>query len=388
MKKNYLKKTILLVVTIILTCNYLWAYDGSGTIVSASITRSFRFHSPGTSVASNLPVMLVFHGDGGTGASIESYTGMDATADANNFIAVYPDAIGGLWNEYADTVPGDAGRGNLGAADDVLFISDLIDYFCFTYRINSNKVYATGHSAGGFMCYDLAVFLPDKIAAFAPVSASLWGDSTFLANYFSGISYVHVPIYHIHGDADATVDYPDLDHIANSWGEWPLWSFSYPNCGADTYTSTTNIVAGVNRLTFCGSSKEVYLIQIVGGGHVWPNVSGYSTNDAIWNFCNAYTISTVVNCASGIKENENNAYFSISPNPSNGKFNIKIAAENGVKEIGTLEIYNILGEKVYSINNLKNQTSNEIDLSNVQQGIYCVKIYHNEKIYIEKIVIE
>jgi poly(3-hydroxybutyrate) depolymerase len=365
MKNIYLHKALMFLITILLSSNYLLGFDGSGTIVSGGITRSFNFHSPGTSVGSNLPMMLVFHGDGGSGTGIEAYTGFDAIADANNFLVVYPNAISNTWNRYVDTIPGDAGFGNPAAPDDVLFTADLIDYFCKTYGINPNKVYASGHSAGGFMCYDLAVQLTGKIAAFAPVSASLWGDDLYLQNYFSTY-YTQVPVYHIHGDADATVPYPDPDNLPGAWSEWPLSSFSYGNCGNDTYSSTTDIVPGVKKLSFCNSGKEVYLIRIVGGGHNWPNVSGYNPAEAIWNFCNAYTINTGASCSTSINENKRDVDFLIFPNPSDGTFSI-----NSPYQMVNAKLLDLLGNEIM----ITKTGASSYSFTSAPSGIYILKIY-------------
>lgn len=275
------------------------AIDGSGSLVSEGFTRTFTYHAPGTAIAANLPVVIVMHGDGGTGSGIKSYAGFDAVANANNFIAIYPDALNGAWNRYVDNQPGDAGLSNPSAPDDVLFISNLIDYFCTTYHINPARIYATGHSAGGFMAYNLAIRLPNRVAAFAPVAASLWGDGPFITNYFNN-SFTKVPLMHIHGDADNTVNYPDPNHTPNNWNEWPLNNFGYFNCGTMTYSSTTDVITGVKKITFCpggGTNKEVVLFRIVGGGHGWPNVSGWNAAEQIWNFFKDYSITTTTTCA-------------------------------------------------------------------------------------------
>ena len=68
-------------------------------------------------------------------------------------------------------------------------------------------------------------------------------------------------------------------------------------------------------------------------------------------------------------KNENT--INIFPNPAKDKIQIQSLGFN----IETLEIFNVLGENVYSASGLKQQTLNEIDLSNFKKGIYFVKIY-------------
>ena len=78
-----------------------------------------------------------------------------------------------------------------------------------------------------------------------------------------------------------------------------------------------------------------------------------------------------------------NSGINLFPNPASDKITI-----SSVEKINAIEIYNILGENVYSSSILKTATSDEINLSNFQKGIYFVKIYHAEKICTEKIVIQ
>ncbi|MBL7921032.1 MAG: T9SS type A sorting domain-containing protein [Bacteroidia bacterium] len=373
------------VLIFILTTQVIFALDGTGTLVSGSITRSFAFHCPGTSVAPNLPVMLVLHGDGGTGAGIKGYSGFDAVSNTQNFLAVYPDAKNSSWNRYADNVPGDAGLNNPSAPDDVLFISDLIAYLCANYQINSQKVYVAGHSAGGFMCYNLALQLPNKIAAFCPVAGNLWGDNTFINNAFSN-SFVKVPIYHIHGDADGTVGYPDPDFTPVAWAEWPLSGFSYPTCNNSTYTSTLSILTNsVTKLSFCAPTstvKEVSLVRIHGGGHNWPNVSGFNAALSIWNFCNTYLKTSATSCAitTGEKEISNSSTVFVYPNPSSGFFSL-----SNEKNISQIKVFDVLGKEVSCIK----ATENNYSINNNAKGIYSLQInFANGDKTVKKLIIE
>lgn len=86
----------------------------------------------------------------------------------------------------------------------------------------------------------------------------------------------------------------------------------------------------------------------------------------------------------GIINYESDNTISIFPNPTNGMIHIQGL---GTK-VQSLEIYNILAEKVYATSNVRQQTLKEIDLSQYQKGIYFVKIYDGVKIHTEKIVIQ
>lgn len=46
------------------------------------------------------------------------------------------------------------------------------------------------------------------------------------------------------------------------------------------------------------------------------------------------------------------------------------------------------GEKIYYNSKFNAQTSNEIDLSAFQKGIYFMKIYDGEKTYLKKVAVQ
>lgn len=264
------------------------AIDISATLPTTSGDRSYIIHAPGSFVAPNLPVLFVLHGDGGTGASIKSYSGFDNLADTEQFMVVYPSAQSGSWSRAK------------GELKDVGFISALIGHLCQEYKVNTAKVYATGHSAGGFMAYNLGMSIPDKIAAIAPVAGNMYGASGFNWNdFFSSSGFRPLPVMHIHGDADGTVAYPDPNHAPDPWNEWPLSSLAYYTCGQTTYSLPQQDLTpsgSVKKLSFCNGPVELSLVRIVGGGHGWPNVPGWSVSAAIWDFLENYALDETRQC--------------------------------------------------------------------------------------------
>jgi poly(3-hydroxybutyrate) depolymerase len=284
------------------------------SIVSNALTRTFNIHLPAANPpAEDMSVLIVLHGDGGTGSGIATTTGLNATANTHQFMAVYPNGISNTWNSYADPT----GAGNpcwAGAPNDVLFMSDLIDYLHTTYCINRNKVYVTGFSQGGTMAYYLAMALPDKIAALAPVSPGTWwnsdcngGGDPVSQNYVDTHTNSSVPLLHIHGTADNTTSPP------NATWPWPemLWlqnggcdpatptNISYPNTNSNNWFATEHRYLSGGGSCAVSPYKQV-VIRVNSAGHVWPNSepTDFNPNEVIWAFCDQFDLDAFSLCNS------------------------------------------------------------------------------------------
>jgi len=73
--------------------------------------------------------------------------------------------------------------------------------------------------------------------------------------------------------------------------------------------------------------------------------------------------------------------ISIYPNPTSGKLTI----DNGELTIQSIEITDITGKVVKSFSNFQNS---EIDLSNLNSGIYFIKLQTDKQVFTTKIVKE
>jgi hypothetical protein len=82
----------------------------------------------------------------------------------------------------------------------------------------------------------------------------------------------------------------------------------------------------------------------------------------------------------GVEELEK-SHVNLFPNPSAGTF--KIESDNKFSKNITVEVYNLLGDKI-----LEQYELGEINLSHVSKGIYFVKIDEDGKGYTKKIIIE
>ena len=163
------------------------------TIATADGERSYRINIPRDyDVSTPLPLVLGFHGNGSDGAEFQNYTGLP-TLPA---LTVFPDG------DLNDGKRSWQGAPYASGADDVAFVSDLLDSIESEHCVDLNRVYATGKSNGGGMVSVLACNLRDRFSAFAPVAGAYYPQSTEGCDYSTP-----TPMLAIHGTGDATMHY-------------------------------------------------------------------------------------------------------------------------------------------------------------------------------------
>ena len=132
-----------------------------------------------------------------------------------------------------------------------------------------------------------------------------------------------------------------------------------------------------------GSIPENYLVKIY-DGIAWTNIttSGTSTD----SITNATSISTFGDFAIGeidtlgLNDYKSN-YYSLFPNPAiEGILNISNINNDNI----TLDIYDLLGKKVFTSNKVKDK----IDIRNINNGMYIAHIISEKGISFQKIIIK
>lgn len=148
--------------------------DHEFTIRHGGRARTYLVHVPART--KDLPaVIIAFHGGGGNAKGFQEYAELDAVADREGFLVVYPNGSGPLprrlltWN---------AGDGCCGFAmtrkvNDVGFATTVLNDLEGRTPIDRARVYATGHSNGAIMAHRFAAERPELIAAIAPVAGAL-----------------------------------------------------------------------------------------------------------------------------------------------------------------------------------------------------------------------
>ena len=129
-------------------------------------------------------------------------------------------------------------------------------------------------------------------------------------------------------------------------------------------------------ITYISSSiPDSALILFFLGTGTFPVVNDYLYIDDL-----AFSGTVAVN------EVQDNYTFSVFPNPSNGVFTI----QNIDEDLKNIDVFNLLGEKVFqSANtNLVNNNETAIDLSTKPKGIYFIQVTNGKSITTKKIVVE
>lgn len=128
--------------------------------------RTFVVHAP--PAGGPRPLLLAFHGAGGTGAGLQSLSKLDRAAGGLGWVVIYPDAPLGNWAEgcgcnIADRL----------AVNDTGFVAALITRSEERYGVDPARVYAVGYSQGGLFAGRLACQMSDRIRAVAMVAAAM-----------------------------------------------------------------------------------------------------------------------------------------------------------------------------------------------------------------------
>lgn len=355
--------------------NAQFNYDG--------INRSYIIYLPQSYVqGQKLPLLLSLHGLTQTGAGIMEFSGFNAVADTASFIVVYPDGIGNAWN---------VGFSGGSTADDVGFLSTLIDTMHAQYNVDLNRIYSTGFSNGGFMSYRLACELGNRIAAIAPVSGTMTVASLAACNPSRPI-----PVLHIHGTSDFVVSYngsfgnTSVQQVLDFWND-------FNNCpGTPVIVNLPDLVAEgstVQRHTWapCNEESRVELLKVINGGHTWPGSVGVTgigitnrdinASSEIWNFVKYFSLDETTGVT-----NPALSEVKVYPNPvADGMLYFEIPVSS---MFSTLQIMDVSG-RILKQEQISTQNQFvQVNVNGLTTGLYLVKLTGNRQNAVVRFVIQ
>lgn len=241
-------------------------------------------YDPGTPA----PLMLNFHGYGGTSEAHLQWADMRPLADQDGFILAYPQ--GSLmegdphWNAGLDT------EENKSDADDFGFFELLLDELVYAYAIDTERVYAAGYSNGAMFAFALACYHSDQVAAVVSVSGAMLTETEQRCEPTHPTS-----VLTLHGTDDSVLPYDGGEGILPAEDVLSYWTgfnqtATEPETSTDTSDGTT-----IEYLSYGDGSNGTAVdhYRMVGGGHVWFDESfgGDGINTVIWDFVSAYDVN-------------------------------------------------------------------------------------------------
>jgi polyhydroxybutyrate depolymerase len=276
-------------------------------VVPGWTDRAFGLDVPGSwDGTTPLPVIIVFHGGGGSRIGMNKMTCphgdesdpacIVAMGNARGYVVVSPDGTGGrplrgvrTWNAGGgNELQCTSGGACAAKVDDVAYFDDVVDQLRGAFRLDERRIYLTGISNGAAMTHRLACERPDKVAAIAPIA----GANQFAAD--GGTCDGRVPLRHFHGSEDPCWRLSggaqaclqddgklkvDVPASMEAWRTRNGCDASVTETALPERAPGDGTALVVLAWTNCAATTELYRVE--GGGHTWPSGQPYAAEDRV-----------------------------------------------------------------------------------------------------------
>ena len=248
-------------------------------------TREVVVHIPsGYDAATPTPVVMNYHGRNMTAQGQADLSKMNALADREGFIVVYPQGVGNSWNVEVCCEPA-----SFFDVDDVSFSQALLDTLNDELCVDPERVYLAGFSNGGMMANRVACALGERVAAVASVAGPLVNDC---------VLETPMAALHIHGTADLVVPYGGNLLFPSATGAFETWRQSQQCLPLPNHALKTDDVL-CEQWNGCQGDVQTQMCRVELAGHQWPGgvflpgfgltTSSLDASEWMWSFFSRYS---------------------------------------------------------------------------------------------------
>jgi polyhydroxybutyrate depolymerase len=185
------------------------------TLMAAGLMRSFIYYAPATLDPNRpAPVVIIPHGYTMNADQMFDITGYSNIADREGWIAIFPNGqpsttlLSGPWNVGNPDCSSSLGLLPLAQGDDQAFINAMLQFAQSDQCIDSQHVYMTGFSMGGYLANETGCTRPE-IRAVAPHSGGTHDLSSCVSQ--------HKPVLIMHFEGDALIPYMCGQQARDRW---------------------------------------------------------------------------------------------------------------------------------------------------------------------------
>lgn len=232
------------------------------TLVVDGMPRRYVLLVPRAPKAGPLPLVLVFHGDGGSDRSFHEGFPFEG-ASGDEAIVAYPDGREASWELHK----------NADDNTDIHFVEALQKELAAKLSIDTTRVFGAGYSSGGFFINLVACEKPGFFRAIASnAGGAPHGRAESFPNGFTKCKgQLPIPAMHLHGTQDFGVGIDSGAFAAQYW--------AHVN-GCNTSEMETTGYPQCTAYRNCPKDRPVVFCKVEGLGHwVWDHAA-----EASWTF--------------------------------------------------------------------------------------------------------
>ena len=289
------------------------------------------------------------------------------------------------WYPFNGNANDESGNGNNGVVNGAILTADRLGNPNAAYDFNgvNNYISVIGNSS----LHNIADSMSCSIWIFAPPFTPTTETAIAKTQSLTGFGFSN-NIYHNTDQCEFRV--VNAAGLGGVYTTSPIITSSWHNI-VSVVSSTTRSIYYDGMLNTSTTAAGYYY-----GSNTGPLTIGCHTNlvswylgkiddIGIWNRpLTAQEVLQIYNSTiTGINEPLSLSSFGIYPNPNKGTFTITTP---NISDNGSIEIYSVLGERIFS-EPVSFTSKKEINIKNISQGIYFVKVFDEEKSYCKKLIV-